>query len=91
MLSGLQRILYLQHCEWPLGQISSKAEWQHCLHTHILIPKMQHSLLLVTVQITLLLLSCLFQVIARCDVCLLQEVRDSKETALPLLLVQLNR
>lgn len=33
----------------------------------------------------------LTRIIARCDVCLLQEVRDSKEKALPLLLESLNR
>lgn len=33
----------------------------------------------------------LTRIIARCDVCLLQEVRDSKEKALPLLLDRLNR
>lgn len=32
-----------------------------------------------------------FQIIARCDVCLLQEVRDSKERALPLLVDSINR
>nr|XP_019967788.1 PREDICTED: deoxyribonuclease gamma-like [Paralichthys olivaceus]XP_019967789.1 PREDICTED: deoxyribonuclease gamma-like [Paralichthys olivaceus] len=32
----------------------------------------------------------LTRIIARCDVCLLQEVRDSKETALPKLLTRLN-
>lgn len=30
-------------------------------------------------------------IISRCDVCLLQEVRDSKQTALPALMAQLNR
>ncbi|KAM9350716.1 deoxyribonuclease-1-like 1 [Symphorus nematophorus] len=33
----------------------------------------------------------LTRIISRCDVCLLQEVRDSKEKALPLLLENLNR
>ncbi|CAL9703547.1 unnamed protein product [Knipowitschia caucasica] len=33
----------------------------------------------------------LVQIISRCDVCLLQEIRDSKQKALPALLAQLNR
>ncbi|KAK7930463.1 hypothetical protein WMY93_006858 [Mugilogobius chulae] len=33
----------------------------------------------------------LVQIVSRCDVCLLQEVRDSKQKALPALLAQLNR
>lgn len=44
-------------------------------------------------HVTLTLFHCcdLFQIITRCDVCLLQEVRDSKEKAIPLLVDRLNR
>lgn len=50
---------------------------------------MQHSPPCVTMQIFMLWY--VFQIITRCDVCLLQEVRDSKGKALPQLLTNLNR
>ena len=46
---------------------------------------------LVGVKKNLFSIAVMFQIISRCDVTLLQEVRDVSETALPKLMTLLNR